>query len=75
MILNLEDFTTSVNYSIMLKNTGKICFGFGWTAEPITLDLNYNYIVWNCYKVMLDNMGSLIGTWRGVDAKWIDQCE
>ena len=24
---------------------------------------------------MLDNMGSIIGTWKGLDAKWIDSCE
>ena len=75
VILDLPEFTTSVNYAIMLENTGKICMGLGWTGGPIAVDLTYNYVVWNCYKVMLDNMGSLIGTWRGVDAKWIDACE
>ena len=47
----------------------------GWSGGPIALDLIYNYQMWDCYKVMLSDMGSPNSAWTGIDAKSIDSCK
>ncbi len=52
-----------------------MCFGLGWSGGPISLDLTYNYQMFDCYKNMLTDMGSWLTAWKGPDAKYIDGCK
>ena len=52
-----------------------MCFALGWSGGPIAVDITYNYQMYNCYKVMLSNMGNWKTAWEGADSKWLDACE
>lgn len=70
----MPKFKTSTFYSAFFDSSGQICGAFGWETEPIQIDLEGQFEMQDCYKIILDDLSDWKGTWTGEDAKWIDEC-
>ena len=72
--LDMPKFKSSTFYSFLFDNTGQVCLAFGWESESISLNLDAQFEMQDCYKTMLEDLSDWTSTWRGEDAKWIDEC-
>lgn len=61
-------------YSFLFKQTGQVCFGFGWGSEAITLQLKGLFEFQDCYKTLVGDLCDWNKTFLGKDARWIDEC-
>ena len=72
--LSLDTFKTSLFYSMLFKETGQICLGFGWATQPIELSVNFYFEFVDCYKTIIDDLCDWGPSWDGRDARIIDEC-
>lgn len=75
LALTLNKFKIYVFYNFVFKQTGMVCFGLGWGAEPVQVRLSNLFDFVDCYKVMIGDLTDWNKTFLGRDARWIDECK
>jgi hypothetical protein len=72
--VDVSKFRANTYYSGLFKNTGQICFGFGWSTEAITLAITTQFQLVECYKTLIADLGKPLGSIRSQDSLLIDEC-
>lgn len=73
--ISLAQFQTYIFYSFIFKQTGQVCFGFGWGSDAVQVKLGTLFDFQDCYKTLIDDLCDWNKTFLGRDARWIDECK
>ena len=52
-----------------------MCAGAGWETDEIDFDVLMSMKLNDCYKVMITDLCDFSSSWKGYNAKYIDQCD
>ena len=59
---------------MLFKNTGQICYGFGWNTESIQLLIQTQFQLIECYKTLIDDLGNPLGSFDQLGSNFLDEC-
>ena len=62
-------------FSMIINEDYKACFGLGWDSDTISISWTLSYVFINCVKKIFEKLCDLSENWRGLEAKWFDECE
>ncbi len=53
---------------------GDFCPGLGWNHDAVSIPIKMTSHFDQCSKVVINNIGSLQGVWKGENAKYFETC-
>jgi hypothetical protein len=72
--VNIGKFRANTYYSVLFKNTGQLCYGFGWTTEAIILTITAQFQLVECYKALVADLGKPLASLNSQDSLFFDEC-
>lgn len=74
LIVDLTEFRSNVFFSLIWNDYQKICPGWGYEIESVDVTFYMTNLFQDCYKVLIDDFCDWT-IFKGIDAKYIDECE
>lgn len=70
---DIDQFKQNLYVSLIVNENLEICTGFGYARERIVLNITWAMRMWNCSKVVLNDLADYSSTWTGVDSTYFDK--
>ena len=61
-------------FYLTIAGNGDVCPGMGWNHDAVSIPVTMTSHFDQCSKVVINNIGSLQGVWKGENAKYFENC-